>query len=845
MTGDWAMVDRRAGWVLIVVLALTAVTVLWVAYPGASNRDGTAPSTFEEQQTPQNPLATGPALRESANRSGVITEQEPALAASEAQTDMMLAWVGRVRDSVRAPIADAKVEVSVNAHSVSALSDESGAWAVSLGLNATLTSIQEQTADLVVTKRGYEASGSRVLCDPSRVVHVPTTVLLRGGSISGRVVDQDGWPIASARVSALKVGRGGYARQVLLDNPHLIIEDTALAIVHTDDEGAFEFYGLPLGSVDLWVQAARYEPRLRIDEAAGAMMSEHVEITLNQVPGERCISGRIVDSSGSAPQYMTVEAAKSESASLVWDTRTWLSQDGSFCLELAEAVPHDIRVVDPWAPRTLASIQYVASGTEDLILSIPSGPVVRVSVADTNGSPIANVVLDLVLPRGGSNLRVSQVETTSDGSGTLPMISDEPFLIMARAHGFRPARSGPHAPDSADMHISFILEAGPALRGVVLDESGPAPGATIELLAAVPPDRRAFSVQPVLAGTAFDVRIYPKASAAVQSDQDGRFVVMVPRAREYVLQARRAEKQSARLVLGHLLPESDLSDLTLRLESPGIVRCQLLLPDNLPGLVGQIVAVSDGSGVIRAQAIGPEAEYSFQLPPGDWQIRACPSGLASMTTTRARPARDEDPAVSEWDFHIESGRLTQVDVDLRNAGTCSVVGSLTWGDASMNGWRAALLDVRTRTMPITLGREVATLSSVGEFSLRASQPGSYLLRIWNSRVDVLQTITLGVGERTWSYAVQTAQLRIQGIPPLTANSRKYAVGWSGSNGLQVFLLAEASDQEDRVQIEVPAGTLSILSTEGTFERGFFDEGWREDAVLTVDPGEITEVLLDD
>jgi len=204
----------------------------------------------------------------------------------------------------------------------------------------TLTAVRTGYATQTFGERRGTASGGVTVTDGQAVAGIDFA-LIRGSAIAGRILDEDGTPLAGAVVEAL-VARSGSGQRTLVP----------AASARTDDRGEFRVFGLPPGQYyvsasdpafnDVGTEsgAVKYAPTFfpgvsAADEARAVAVGDgelpRVEFRLKLVPPAR-VSGRILASDGRPllSGAVILTPAATDGAQVVPPEDVWIDPGGAF-----------------------------------------------------------------------------------------------------------------------------------------------------------------------------------------------------------------------------------------------------------------------------------------------------------------------------------------------------------------------------------------------------------------------------------------------------------------------------------------------------------------------------------
>lgn len=290
----------------------------------------------------------------------------------------------------------------------------------------------------------------------------PLLVTLQAGrSLSGRVVDPSGKPVAGARLTpSPETGLGSFAIQSLR-GPR----------TESDGSGRFLLDGLSPGPLALWVMAEGYLMKtvrgLQIPETGEA---PPVEIVLG--PGAT-VEGRVLDEGSRPVAGAFVHAIPAQG----FDGESWIpasggvrsGEDGRY--RVGGLPPGRFQVAAQTPEGRLAEavveIPEGTAGVHPLDLRLDSGSPVSGRVLDDTGAPVAGASLQLAaagLPR------VLQKTSGADGSFLFPSVPAGSWRLSAAAAGFTETglpgeiRAG----EGPVVGIELRLERGGTVTGQVL-----------------------------------------------------------------------------------------------------------------------------------------------------------------------------------------------------------------------------------------------------------------------------------------------------------------------------------------------------------------------------------------
>lgn len=485
-------------------------------------------------------------------------------------------------------------------------------------------------------------------------------VLDPAGTLTGRILDLDGLPLARADVVARQYQAGVVPSTELR---YRLREVYGPDQVQTGGDGAFRIDHLKPG---LWVLQAKGKGYLIGSSDPVEITAEDpvfdIELKLERVPDSCIIEGTVLTEDGAPSAYTEITASLrtlENSSSDHGET----DEDGHFRFEMVTTEP--VLVVAWSDDRTERAVQAeVVGGDRDLRLVLSATPMAQVLVRDEGGaavedySLIAYTSFDLSAgSRSGKGVDLEWDRAT--GLGSFPMPA-KPFLLSVDSGEFQEAIAGPYDPARLNEPIEVTLEARPVLEGRVLFAGEPVSGAEVSLLRHFPSSTR-MVVNGLLGRSKVDTTARP-----VRTDEDGRFSLPAD------LEPRPADRGSAPRfsVLAKSLSAGGATESTIfGTDGPGgALELDLEPFGSMGGDVRargsvELLAATLGDGEIAVTRVDPEGGFLFKdLRPGTWRVRPYHEDLQDSTSSLS--IADDVELGRAWECVVASGEQTSLSIDL-------------------------------------------------------------------------------------------------------------------------------------------------------------------------------------
>lgn len=324
--------------------------------------------------------------------------------------------------------------------------------------------------DLVVSREGFRsaiASNVEVpVAEPLRLV------LEESSSVSGRVIDGDGEPLAEVTVHAAIRQEVGGGRAV-----------ASLGSETSDEQGCFRFDDVGVGALSLNATKSGWQ-RASLDLLA-LSPGEHREVELVLEPGHS-LEGRVLAPDGEPAAQAFLQAAARDGTGDRRDDIMSIESisdfEGSYRIEGLPAAEVTI-VVRHDEHGTVTKTVAIEPGENRLDLAFPHGFPVAGLVLDETGAPVAGVVLRLYSALGGWPPKTG--ESGEDGAFAFEQVSPGEHRVLAEHREYalaEPLRLHVEAPSLAGVEVRLEKTVGEISGRILNVEAGDLPG--LEIVAA-------------------------------------------------------------------------------------------------------------------------------------------------------------------------------------------------------------------------------------------------------------------------------------------------------------------------------------------------------------------------
>jgi protocatechuate 3,4-dioxygenase beta subunit len=410
-----------------------------------------------------------------------------------------------VIDEQQRPVTGAEVKVpDVSSHAVR--TDDRG--------KATLAGVHPGWIAIEANAAGF-APATAVLSIGSAGGKGSVSVTLRkGASVSGRVIDEAGHPLARVKV-----------------RPESWRADRSSTEQTTDDKGQFTFAALPAGSHALSASDGEHEPTLTnpITVTADHAVTG-IQITMK---AGAIVRGVVVDAAGNAARNATVRVMGKGAA--MWRTaarQATCDAQGKFELRGLARAKLEARAESELAASSIVDLDTTSQAiAKDIKLVLDVTGTIAGVVVDDAGQPVPEILVnafpDVLAGQSAESIAIAGMSSaTTDGAGRFAIhgLPDGAYRLWAGRHvsGFEDSWGGHSTPAKVgDTGVRIVMAAPGGLVGKLVLENGSVPKlAYVELgvQTATPADAGAFKLQELEPGT-YDLRVFgPEFSELVRRD---------------------------------------------------------------------------------------------------------------------------------------------------------------------------------------------------------------------------------------------------------------------------------------------------------------------------------------
>ncbi len=514
-------------WILIVALGALAVALLTLAFKDTETEPAPAPTiAVEPRKVESDPVDAGleaaPSVTEAAVSRKVVAEPLPVSVGKPGYSEWLTGFRGRIVDGQAAPVA--AVEVTIYRLAFDSvlvagqdLFAEQASWTMDIRGGEAVTRRDGTFEILGVFPEGFYVLRARgdggeqlhefLPCRPDagQVKDLGDIVMAACGEIAGRIVDEDGGPVAGALVRAADLPaevfvlfpfervnpdcsiavRSEFGSSGVMTMPHWarqLWNDLPIPMTTSAADGSFRLQGVVPGTNMLMVTKDGHETFAK----SGVRVGPDEVVSLDSIElglGEE-IFGRVVDAAGKPVTGVEVLAGSTSSMAPVDVLRRLDPTDvsgnfsGTGFSGGKATVAFRRSQQDPWTVLEPAPV------LSDFEIVLPGSHTLQVRVVTDQGDPVNEPHLRLLPGDDGrdavqtANLGLvdaidlnSRAKRLPDGTLQVEGLPVGDYTVAAMAEGFAWAMETVSITDQ-DASVNVVLPKADAIEVVVLDPAG-------------------------------------------------------------------------------------------------------------------------------------------------------------------------------------------------------------------------------------------------------------------------------------------------------------------------------------------------------------------------------------
>lgn len=633
---------------------------------------------------------------------------------------------------------------------------------------------------------------------PGGTVNLGDVSVIRGGALSGVVVDGFGEPLVGAQVRVdgaeiVESAGGGLTSHTL--------SSLGEAEARTNERGEFRLVGLLVGNVRVKVNAKRglHKAESGWVPIRGGEESQGLVIVAAELPREERLEGYVLGPEGEPVAGASVKA-RFKTFFSSGSTGTTTDRTGFFRILVRTQTGHDMEFRSPsnhsWTPIFMEDVE---PGQVEMRIQFDPVEFFTLRIVDDKGELLSGSTCSVF---DGRDERDLQWAYETDGTpGKIQLrINGEPTILRVQASGFREERVYLAKGEvSANSDFTVTLAQLPGVTGRLVQNGEPVADATVYL-------QRKASGKTKYNG--LPVRFAGRSETSTHSNADGTFYLDARKSGEYVVRAVGKGLAPTESALLQLSPESGLADLELELSSGGSIEGALILQgDASPA--GKFVAVSRGDCWAETQRVGADGAFRFDnLIPGNWMVKLVNDGIddrsSSSETTSSFLSRVQIPS----NCVVLEGQVTHHDLVPVPLAVCVLRGQLELEDIDMTTWNGSIDPESLEDGSEGGVRPGFLMDKAGNFEIRVKGAGMWKLEFKSPEengLSVWTSLELTEGVNRWDAALPMGSATLSG-----SFGEPFLYYWQGPDGLTAGIPVSSYEGNQLEMNPVPAGPAKLI-----------------------------------